>query len=318
MDLVVDADREQVGVIELRRGGLQFDLKDPCYHRSVGRFVVALRSLLPDREVPDELETRFGEAAAAWPGVCLEPERFARALVQRVGAGAVAEAIGALRVTDLYLACGCAEGDPAALAAFESHCGPAIERAVTAARVPPADRADVGQIVRRRLLVAPSPDEPPRIVTFSGRGSLGSWVRVVATREAARLLSRTLREPLAEDYELDGLLAHDDDPELAYLKRRYSADLKRAFAAAVKALEPRERLVLRQHTIDGLGIDQLAAAHQVHRSTAARWIEAARASVLAATQRDLLQHLRITHTELASIVRLIASQLDLSLPRLLR
>lgn len=266
---------------------------------------------MPDRELGDELEAPLAEAARSWPDG--DVEIFVRAIAERLGTGE----LGALCLPDLALACGCAAGTPAALAAFERLCGPVIERAIAAARVPDAERADVAQIVRRRLLTAPE-GERPRIATYSARGSLKAWVRVVATREAQRVLPRVGREEHAEDDELDGLLARDDDPELAYLKRLYRAELKRAFTAAVDALEPRDRLVLRQHTIDRLGIDQLAALHQVHRSTAARWIESARAAVLAATQRELLRHLQVSRTELASIVRLVSSQLDLSLPRLLR
>jgi RNA polymerase sigma-70 factor (ECF subfamily) len=277
----------------------------------VGRLVAQLRELLPDRELGDELEEPLAEAAKTWPDG--DAGVFVRAVADRLGTGE----LGALCLADLALACGCAEGDPAALAAFEKLCGPVIERAIAAARVPEADRADIGQIVRRRLLTAPG-GERPRIATYSARGSLKAWVRVVATREAQRVLPRVGREQPAEDDELEGLLARDDDPELAYLKRLYRAELKRAFTTAVDALEPRDRLVLRQHTIDGLGIDQLAVLHQVHRSTAARWIESARAAVLSATQRELLRHLQVSRTELASIVRLISSQLDLSLPRLLR
>ncbi|MDB4959590.1 MAG: putative DNA-binding regulatory protein [Myxococcales bacterium] len=281
----------------------------------MGRLVALLRTFQPVRALGDELEPRLAEAI--WPGVEVASDVIVRAIADRLGDGDAAKALDALFLTDLALACGCADGDPVALAAFDAHCGPVIERAIAAARVPAADRADVGQIVRRRLLTAPQ-GERPRIATYSARGSLKAWVRVVAIREAARLLAGVGRERPAEDDELDRLIARDDDPELAYLKRLYSAELKRAFAIAVEALEPRDRLVLRQHMIDGLGIDQLAALHHVHRSTAARWIEGAREAMLAATQRELLRQLRITRTELASIVRLISSQLDLSLPRLLR
>jgi len=76
--------------------------------------------------------------------------------------------------------------------------------------------------------------------------------------------------------------------------------------------------VLRQHTLDGQSIDRLAALHGVHRATAARWIDAARGTVLAGTQRELIQRLGLNTSELASVIRLIQSQLELSLLRALR
>lgn len=58
--------------------------------------------------------------------------------------------------------------------------------------------------------------------------------------------------------------------------------------------------------------------HGVHRATAARWVDAARETVLAGTQRELIRRLRISRSELASVIRLIQSQLELSLLRVLR
>ncbi len=55
----------------------------------------------------------------------------------------------------------------------------------------------------------------------------------------------------------------------------------------------------------------------MHRATAARWLQAARAAVLDGTQGELIRRLRLSRTELANVMRLIESQLDVSLPRLL-
>lgn len=289
----------------------------------MGELVAIARTVLGDRELFDDIEARFAEciatATSAWPAFHVARERYVRALAERLATDVPAErALAALHAADLYLACGCVDGDPAALAAFELHCGPVIERAVATTGASGAERADLGQVVRQRLLVTRADGEPPRISTYSARGSLGSWVRVVAIREAARMLPRARREVGAADDELAGLIAADDDPEVGYLKRLYRDEFRRAFAAAIDALEDRDRLVLRQHALDGLSIDQLAAFHGVHRATTARWIEAAREAVLTATQAELIRRLQLSRTELASVMRLIRSQLDLSLPRLLR
>jgi RNA polymerase sigma-70 factor (ECF subfamily) len=229
----------------------------------------------------------------------------------------VARALEVLHSDDLYLACGCAAGDPVALAGFERHCGPTIARAIASTGAPPAERDDLGQIIRQRLLVEPADGGPPRIATYSARGPLSSWVRVVATRETARMLPLVRRDLTPGDDELAHLIAPDDDPEIGYLKRLYRDQFKRAFQAAVEALDDRARLMLRQHTLDGLSIDRLAALYGVHRATAARWIEAARDAILSGTQRRLVRELQLSRTELDSVIRLIRSQLNVSLPRLL-
>jgi RNA polymerase sigma-70 factor (ECF subfamily) len=287
-----------------------------------GRLAEIVRGALPGRGIPDELDAllaeRLARAAAAWPAVTLSDERFVRAIAERLGDGAPGAALAAMHTDDLYLACGCADGDAAALAGFEQRCGQAIQRAFATMGAAQADRADLEQVVRQRLLVAPAAGGPARIASYSARAPLPAWVRVVATREAARRSPRAQRERSADDDELAGLLAADDDPELGYLKRLYRDEFKRAFHAAIDALPARDRLVLCQHLLDGLGIDQLAALHGVHRATTARWIHGAREAVLAGTQRALVDRLRLSRAEVVSVMRLIASQLDVSLARVLR
>ncbi len=174
--------------------------------------------------IGDELEpvfaARVAEAEAAWPELAVDRGRFVAAIAERLG-DEPARGLAELRAADLYLACGCADGDPRALAAFERHAGAMIDRALIASGVSDAERADLGQVVRQRLLVAPAAGGAPRIATYSARGSLTAWVRVVATREAARMLPRARREVSADDDVLAGLIAGDDDPEVGYLKRLY-------------------------------------------------------------------------------------------------
>lgn len=257
-------------------------------------------------------------AKARWPSIAVGDDEFLAAVRARLDPALPPEdAVRKLHAEDLWLALGCTRGAPAAIAAFEELCGPAIRRAAAASGATDAERDDIAQIIRQRLLVAPAAGGEPRIHTYSARGTLVSWVRVVATREAARMLPIARRDVAAEDDELARLVAPDADPELGYLKRLYRAEFKQAFQIAVEALPARERLVLRQSVLDGLGIDQLAALHSVHRATVARWLEAARAQILAGTQRALIQRLALSKQELTSVIRMIQSQLDVSLSRLL-
>jgi RNA polymerase sigma-70 factor (ECF subfamily) len=71
------------------------------------------------------------------------------------------------------------------------------------------------------------------------------------------------------------------------------------------------------HLLDGASIDRIAAVHSVHRATAARWLERIRERLASGTRRLLQERLRVSRDELASLVRLIDSQLDLSLSTLL-
>jgi RNA polymerase sigma-70 factor (ECF subfamily) len=83
------------------------------------------------------------------------------------------------------------------------------------------------------------------------------------------------------------------------------------------ALAPRQRLLLKQHVLDDLTIDEIGPLLKVHRATAARWLDQARSDLARATELALQRRLGVSTTEVKSALRLIVSQLDVSLRRLL-
>jgi len=105
------------------------------------------------------------------------------------------------------------------------------------------------------------------------------------------------------------------DPELDYLKSKYAPQFREAFVAAITNLSVEERNALRFHYLDGLTLDETAAACHVHRATAARWLAHARESLLRDTRRLLLERTKLGHREVESMFRLVESQLDVSLRR---
>jgi RNA polymerase sigma-70 factor (ECF subfamily) len=268
-----------------------------------------------------ELEARLARALergrAAWPGVTLDGPRFVAHLARHLPADAPPEALERLDLENLYLACACAEGVPAALAAFEAHLLPEVYVAVSRMKLDPLAMDELRQRVRQRMLVS-TDDVPARLAAYPGTGPLAGWVRAAALWLARDLVRRDAGRARSDDAGLALLVDPGDDPELAYLKTTYRAEFNAAFAQALATLGARERNLLRLKYLDGLGIDQLGALYGVHRSSAARYVRAAQDALLVATRRMLAERLRLTGSQLDSILRLISSQLDVSLGRLLR
>jgi RNA polymerase sigma-70 factor (ECF subfamily) len=247
---------------------------------------------------------------SAFPEVRLAPEDFARHL------GACARDLSAeLRADELWLACACARGDAAALAIFSGRYLARLPEALARIDSAPAFVDEVLQLVRERLLV-PRGGEPARIAEYRGHGSLEGWVRVTATRIALRL-RRRLRPDAPGSQPLESAPDRVQlSPELEYLRERYRPEFAAALRASLAALPVRPRTVLRMHYLDGLSIDRLGEHFRVHRATAARWITAARQQLLQATRERLKERLRVDDPELDSLVRAVASQLDVSLAQL--
>jgi RNA polymerase sigma-70 factor (ECF subfamily) len=159
--------------------------------------------------------------------------------------------------------------------------------------------------------------DDPGISRYAGKGELRAWVRVIAVREAVRLLTERGRGQLVDDERMFEAIEPLARIEQDLIKQEYRDAFRAAFTEAIQSLEPRDRLLLRQHAIDDLSIDEIGQLHGVHRATAARWIEQARQDLSKATQRLLRQRLRLSGDEVRDLLRLILSRVDASVQRLL-
>jgi len=252
------------------------------------------------------------EARAARPSIDVPREDFVLHLALHFPPAATSiDALEELRASDLYLACACLRGDGAAMTVFD-----ASYLANLGAVVPfPAgtNAGDVKQAVREKLLMGHDGD-PPKIGDYSGRGDLGGWVRVVAMRVALNLARGKTREvELEESDRLADGAAGSDDAELGLLKKLYQAEFREAFQQALTGLPVRDRNMLRQHYIDGLTLEQIGAVYQVHRVTMVRRMTETRKELATETRRRLKAKLRVSRGELDSIMRLLQSQLDVSI-----
>ncbi|HKA86082.1 MAG TPA: helix-turn-helix domain-containing protein [Haliangiales bacterium] len=262
------------------------------------------------------LAAHLDAGRAAWPDVVVEPERFAAHLAHRLPPDAGAEALAALRGSDLYLARACADGDAGAIAAFEARYFNEVDIAAARMRAARDLAAEVKQWLRRTLFVGDG-TRPPAAADFAGRGDLRGWVRVTAVRELQRLLGKQKREVTVDDEGfLDALLpAHD--PEMSHVRERYRRELQEAVLVATQATPARDRALLRYSAFDGLSIDEIGALYGVHRATAARWLASAREGILERTRAELARRLGVETPDVDSIIRLVQSRLEVSLERVL-
>ena len=244
-------------------------------------------------------------ARAAWPTLVFDERAYRAWLTADDTALAAAEA------GEVLLCWAAACQDPEALRLFETHF---ISQIPTALRRFGSDAAfvdEVAQRVRVKLLVAPAVELAP-IARYAFGGGLGGLVRVAAIREALTLRRGNSDRANDGGVPLEALVG-EADPELRSLKERYAREFQRAFTAALAELAPRERQLLRLNLSAGASIDDIARMYQTHRTTAARWLNAARDRLAEATRGQLASSLGIAETELQSLMRLIRTEA----PRLL-
>jgi RNA polymerase sigma-70 factor (ECF subfamily) len=249
-------------------------------------------------------------ARAAWPEFAVVDARFGRRLGELVAGDAdPASALDRLRVEDVYLAIACADGIAPALAALEREHVPAVRTALRRMRLTPAQIDDVLQVTRDELLVARLA-QPPRILQYAGRGTLRGWLRAVAFRAGLRVNAHPSRQ---EELDERAHAAVTGDAELELMRRRYGDSFRRAFHDAIAALPAEDRRLLVQRFRHQVSVEDLGILYNVHASTISRRVAAARERLATATRTAMLQELRVAETELASILRLIQSEVAVSL-----
>lgn len=251
------------------------------------------------------------EAASAWPGVAVPAAEVIATL-----AGKLEDGVGltAAAAAEVHLALACARGDGAAIAAFDRAYLDVVPQALAGMKLPAATVDDVRATVRDKLLIAEA-GGVPRVVDYAGRGRLRGLIQVTATRTAIDRIRHGEREA---ELPGDDRLAAPGDVELSLIKAQYRDAFSAGFAAAVAALDRRDRNLLRLHFLGKVTLEQLAQMYGVHRATVVRWLAQAREQVLTATRARVAAALGgAPADELDEMFDLVQSRVELSVERLL-
>lgn len=123
----------------------------------------------PTATLIELLTAALSAARTAWPVIALNEDRFFIHLAQRVTGGQdPGQCLASMAAGDLYLACACARGNEAAIAALAARYIPEIDHALGRLRASASLVDDVKQHVSQHSFVG----APPGITNYSGNGQL--------------------------------------------------------------------------------------------------------------------------------------------------
>lgn len=267
-------------------------------------------------ELLEVLEHRYGEVVATLPNIELEVEVMVDALARAVDPeGDPWLAVRSLSWAELTLTAGVLAQAPAAVRAFSERYLSRVQRVVSRYLASSADQDDVAQTVREKVFASGD-----QLLIHAGRGTLASFLRMVASRSAIDQFRRLRAKPqnagAADGRVVDTLLDAGLTPELVAAKQQHHATFKAAFESAVAALADADRGLLRLSVLQRLSIDEVAALHDIHRATAARRLTKIRDEIAERVRRELRFGVGLSATELRSLHQALDSQLELSLSRL--
>lgn len=259
----------------------------------------------------EALARLHARATAAWPSLPLPLSTLVEHVARVAPADVSPATLGGLSEEGLALCAACLAGQPKALSIFESEYLAPLGRVLQKLEGGSALTADALQTLRLQFL-APGHLQPSAFLSYSGRGALAVWLKVVAVR-AAQKLRRGMPSAQRSAEGLAAMPSPEADPELRFMKLQHRRHFKACFQQALAGLGPRERSVLRMSLVEGLSIDDIGRVYDVHRATAARWLAAARGALVADCRARLAVQLKVAEAELDEVMGAVQSNLSISL-----
>jgi RNA polymerase sigma-70 factor (ECF subfamily) len=197
--------------------------------------------------------------------------------------------LASLHLEDLALACACAEGHEAAWDHFVREHRPVLYRAADAIDRTGGTR-DLADALYAELfgLTERDGERLSLFRYFHGRSSLATWLRaVLAQRHVDRIRGTRRLDPLPAEDDADAIPASVDslEPERA----RFLASMRRAVAAAVVRLAPRDRLRLACYYAQDLTLAQIGRGLGEHEATSSRHLARTRRAIREDVERQLRQ-----------------------------
>jgi RNA polymerase sigma-70 factor (ECF subfamily) len=260
------------------------------------------------------LSELYARGREAHPRIIVPEPAFGRYLA-RCATGGKIESLSDVAVEDVYLACACVEKVRGAAAAFERRFGRVIRRAVSRVLGTADERQEAEQRAWQHLLVGGESDGPPRIGQYLGQGPLDKWISVAAMRIAisfgrSESAERRLRDKAIAE-------ASGIDPEHLFMKGELREAFEAAVSAALARLKPRERLVLKLYLVSGMTLEAIGKSLGVTRQAVTKTLTHARESIVSEVDTSVRERLNMSKDDLTSVLRYVASQLDVSISRVL-
>jgi RNA polymerase sigma-70 factor (ECF subfamily) len=229
---------------------------------------------------------------------------------------AINEFIDGLHADDLCLIVACEGGDQQAWSDLVAQFGATVRSAARSTSSNEDAAEDLAQSIWAELhgLRVRDDGRPSgKLAYYSGRGSLGGWLRAVVGQLAIdqhRKSSRLVQTEFDADFDRLARESHQGeeafsatnappDPESALADQRAAGDVEAALAQALGELAPEDRLLVKLYYFDGLRLREAGTVLGVHEATASRRLTRIHAEVRVRVEAILMKEHGWTQSETA-------------------
>lgn len=241
----------------------------------------------------------------------------------------VKEFIDELRADDLCLVIACERGDDEAWSDLVANFDATVKSAARKITSNAEDAEDLASSIWAELYglrTDADGNKKSKLAYYSGRGSLGGWLRAVVGQLAVdqfRKVSKFVQVEEDREFEIlaneaaesndNGNSAHRSSPEQLYSEKQTSADVAKALRAAIEGLDDEDRLIMKLYYFDDLKLKEIAATFGYHEATASRKLTRVQADIRKGVERELKSQHGWTDVEVRKYLSETAAGLGVNL-----
>lgn len=215
----------------------------------------------------------------------------------------IKEFIDEIRADDLCLIIACERGDERAWEDLVANFDATVKSAARKMSSNQEDAEDLASSIWAELYglrVDSEGNKKSKLAYYSGRGSLGGWLRAVVSQLAIDQFRKQSKfVQIEEDREFDNLASEaagsdnnhfasqGGNPEEIFSEKQTQSDVSAALSNAIANLDAEDRLILKLYYFDDLKLKDIAATFDYHEATASRKLTRVQAEIRKGVEKEL-------------------------------
>jgi RNA polymerase sigma-70 factor len=267
------------------------------------------------------------------PRVQLAVEKYLLKSGDPLTAAEVGKFVDEIHADDLCLIVACERNDEKAWEELVSSFDPVVKSAARKVAPNAEDAEDLASSIWAELYGLKQDERGTRktkLAYYSGRGSLGGWLRAIISqmaidrfRKQSRMVQieetrefENLAEESSNNSNNDHVVSHAENPEEIFSDKQTSQDVAAALQTAVASLEAEDRLILKMYYFDDLKLKDIAGVFGYHEATASRKLVRVQNEIRKSVEKALKTHHGWSDSEVKKYLSETAAGLGISFEKM--